>query len=200
MISVDHTKSPSTIGELIGTIKGMFDQAADKTPIQVGEQYLTGNHGTPPKIVFLPEFGVGKLGPPLSLGHAAASWAHSCEVRVRAKPGIEEENVFAFATELTDKVISALAIASSGRIEWGSVTQTSPTASNSMGAEITFSFIYRRNVPHWEKLWNLPAPQDDGAQIDDTRTLAHYTPAAQPTITIDEGFPVVTPTTTPKEG
>jgi hypothetical protein len=200
MISVDHTKAPSTLGELIGTIKGMFEQAADKTPIQVGEQYLTASHGTPPKIVFLPEFGNGKLGPPLSLGHAAASWAHSCEVRVRAKPGLEEENVFCYATSLADKVIAALAVAASGRLEWGAVTQTSPTASNSMGAEITFSFVYRRNVPHWEKLWNLPTPQDDGVAIDNTRTLARYTPAAQPTITAPEGFPIVTPTTIPREG
>ena len=200
MIQSDHAQAPSTLADILRAVKAMFAHAADKTPVKVGEQHLTGGIGYP-SILFIPETS-GRIAGAIQSGHAVASWIHGCEVRVRAKPGIDEEDVFTPATALADKVIAALGIAAMGRLVWGEVHSNSPTPANSMGAELVFSFTFQRDIPHEPKFWGLPYPAFSVEKpIETVRTLANYTPAAEPTIPATlEGEPVVTPTVTPEEG
>lgn len=199
MIQGDHNQAPSTLADIMRAVKAMFALSADKTPVKIGKQHLTGGIGYP-SILFIPETS-GRIAGAIQSGHAVASWIHGCEVRVRAKPGIDEEDAFTPVTALADKVIAALGIAAMGRLVWGEVHSNSPTPSNNLGAELVFSFTFQRDIPHEPKFWNLPAPVDNQKPIDDTRTLARYTPAAEPTIPATlEGEPVVTPTVTPEEG
>lgn len=199
MIQSDHSQAPVTLGVVLRAVKAMFSLAADKTPVKIGEQHLTGGISAP-SITFVPDVS-GRIAPAIQSGHACASWIHGCSVRVRAKPGIDEEDVYINAYALADKVIGALAIAGCGRIEWGPAKGNSPTPSNSLGAELDFEFTYQRDIPHAEKLWLINYPSlDTSNPIKTVRELANYTPAAEPTITTLEGEPVVTTTVTPQEG
>lgn len=203
MISNDHTVAPSTLADLLESFKGVFALSAlGKVPVQIGEQHLIGATGTPPRIVFLPEVGPGRIGDPPSSGHFVASWFHACEVRIREKPGTEEQDVFVYAYALADKVVAAIHMLGSGRIEWGRVTPMSPAKSNTMGTELSIAFIFRRGIPQWDKTWQLPAADTTKDKpIQTTQQLANYTPAAAPTITEAlEAIPVIVPTVTPEEG
>lgn len=201
MIQSDHMKAPSTLAGVLRAVKAMLSLSADKTPVKIGEQYLTANQGIGPSILFLPDTG-GRIAEAIQSGHACASWVHGCEVRVRAKPGIDEEDVFANCYALADKVIGALAIAASGRIEWGAARGESPDPSNKLGAEVVFAFSYRRDIPHAPRMWAIDYPAlNTNDPLSTVRELAQYTPADQPTIPETlEGEPVVTPTVTPEEG
>lgn len=169
--------APSSLADVIASVIAMFRKAGNATPILTDEFHLTGNQGNPPRIVFVPEIG-GSLGDAIVTGHAA-SWYHSCDVIVRAKPGMREEDRYTHAYALADKVIAALAIAASGRIEWGSCTSDNLTKDDKLGGVgIRFSFTFRRDIAHWDELWNLPAAETDTSKpISSPQDLGAYTPA-----------------------
>jgi hypothetical protein len=203
VISNAHTVAPSNLGDLLESFKGVFALSAlGKVPVQIGEQHLTGATGTPPRIIFIPEVGPGRIAGPLASGHHVASWVHACEVRIREKPGTTEQDVFVYAYALADKVIATLHMLGSGRIEWGRVMPMSPTKSNSMGAELSIGFTFQRGIPQWDRTWQLPvADESKDKPIQTARELANYTPAAAPTIEeAAEATPVIDPTVTPTEG
>ena len=161
MIENDHTVAPSNLAHLLVKIKAMLAYVAPGIPVQIGSHYERGNQGVAPLIRFIPEDGPGRIGSPISCGHSIASCTHSCSVVVRAKPGLCEEERFLSTYDLLDKVIGVIGAAASGRLEWGSFGDDSQSTTDSPGSPgLRFSFTFKRDIPHVEKVWQLPAPVD----------------------------------------
>jgi hypothetical protein len=202
MMNAPPHKKPSNLADILGKVKAMFDGCGDRTPILIGDQYLDANQGNPPRIVFDPEPGNGRIGPTIAMGHGVASWTHGCNVHVRSKPGASEEDTFANAYDLADRVIAALAVAGVGRTEFGAVVNDSPTKTNTMGAGLRFSFTFRREIPTWEKLWTLKGQVDDNTNLTHTpEELGAVTPPGpkSPTLPLVADGVNIIPTTIPEE-
>lgn len=161
MIAVQHA-NPSTLVDVLEQVKQAFSNMGDATPIEVGKQFLAQGIGAPPRIIFAPEMGPnGAIGDPREAGNAA-SMVHSCMVSVRARGSQKDTERFKAAYALAFRVISCLVVAGTGRIAWvGGLSDTSPSATDSAGAELTFYFTYSCDIPHDAKRWALaPATAD----------------------------------------
>jgi hypothetical protein len=153
---------PSTLTDVVGQVREAFDAMADMTPIMVGSQYLENGVGEPPHVVFMPEPG-GKVGPAIEMGNPC-SITHSCDVLVRAAETGDELTRLDNAYALAARVIDCIATAAPGRVEFSSFSDESPTKTDAFGAEIAFSFTYRRDVRHDPTRWALvAAPHDTSA-------------------------------------
>ncbi len=152
---------PSTIADLIGQcVDAINDMASDVMP-QVGKGYLEHlGVGSSPRIVFVPEVGSGKVEPPYELGNAARVF-HSCNVFVRGRESGDDIDRFKNAYELSDLVIDLIQTAGTGRIDWGTYNDDSPTDTDAYGADIALTFTFRRDVPHSSIRWGLTAPLSD---------------------------------------
>ncbi|SRR6266404_612322 len=187
-IVTQHGK-PSTLADVLRQVSQAFGLMANATPIQIGRQFLKHGIGEAPRVVFVPEGGAGgKIEPSSELGNAA-KWIHSCEVHVRAKEGLDDIERFSNAYALADLVIDCLQTAATGRIEFGAVIDGSPTDTNGPGAEIVFSFIYRRDVWHDARRWALSP-----AGADNSGATPHPPPG------VPSGGNTIVPMTTPRAG
>ncbi len=101
---------------------------------------------------------------------------HSCEVFVRGAETGDDIERFKNAYALLKKVMGCLAVAATGRIEWGSFEDDSPTAEDAFGADLAFDFRFTSAVRH------------------DARRLA-LAPAAADTSPVSPAVPPGTPGT-----
>jgi hypothetical protein len=165
--------TPSTLGDVLRQVTEAFDLAYErKIPIQIGAQYKQGlGQGGGPKVLFVPESGPGKIGPPIQMGNAC-SYTHAVDVYVRGEDSADDVGRFEQTYKLTDCVLGALTVAATGRIEFGKVGDDSPTRTPAFGAGVAFSFTYQRDIPHWDRRWALtfggPSVGADGATINPT--------------------------------
>lgn len=137
---------PSSLAGVIREVRDIFDAAGDATPIMVGRRYLEQVPvGREPRVLFVQT--LGKVGPPIELGNAA-SVTHACDVYCRGPENGDDIERFDAAYALADLVISALRRAATGRLEWGAYDDSSPASVDGYGAEVRFSFLYERDVPH----------------------------------------------------
>lgn len=150
MLHVQTELRASTLADVLDSIKQMLEKVGLNVPMQVGKNYLENfGTGTPPKMIFVPEAPGGSIADPFMAGNAA-SYVHSCDVYVRAQPGPTDIMRFAPLYELTDKVLGIIAIATTGKHEWGTVSDASPLTTDSAGCSVAFSFRYRRDVSPYE--------------------------------------------------
>ncbi len=149
--------TPSNLGDVLLQIQQAFSLMADKTWVKVGSSYLDSfGAGSGPRVLFVPET-QGKVEPPFQMGRAA-QFVHGCDVHIRA-PKVEPDVArFQKLYVLADLVIDCIATACTGKLEWGPAKDDSPTRTGEPG--LSFSFQYRRDVPHNEKRWSLPAADD----------------------------------------
>lgn len=146
---------PSRLSDVIQQVHDAFQEMGNATPIMVGKAYLRQfGAGSDARVLFVP-YTDGRMGPPIEMGNAASVNA-SCDVLVRAEPGGGDIDRLVRAEELAELVIGCLAVAASGRIEWGEYGDGSPVDVDDYGAEIAFSFRVRRDVLHAAKRWELP--------------------------------------------
>lgn len=173
--------SASTLAGLIGQVRDAFGEMGDATAIMVGKVHLKQGVGSPgARVLFVPE-PRGSTGDPIKMG-SACSITHSCTVYVRAQETGDDLTRFDNAYLLGDRVIDCVATAAPGRISWGDYSDNSPADEESFGAELVFSFSYRRDVRHDEIRWSLPA-----ATADATARLPVIPPGESPaetTITV----------------
>jgi len=158
------TNPPSTLIDVIGQVVDAFKVFGDATPIKVGKNYLDQGPGSSPRAIFVPD-SAGRVGPPREMGNAA-SVSHGCTVYVRAKESGDDLTRFRQAYKLADIVIDLIGTAATGRIEWGTYADGSPTDVDAYGAEIVLSFSFRRDVLHYSRRWPDGIPAD--ALIDAT--------------------------------
>lgn len=184
---VDQQTRPSTLIDLITQVKQAFSLMGDATPILVGKAYKDQRGaGSPPRVVFVPDSGAGKIEGPYEMGNAARM-THTCEVSVRAKESGDDFDRFKAAYALFDLVIDCLVTGAPGRIEWTGFTDTSPANNDAgYGVELTATFGYKRDVWHSAKRWALPS-----AGSDTSAPVAHPPPGTQPAGVII--IPTVTP-------
>lgn len=182
-----NNSAPSTLAAVIGQVKDAFDAMGDATPVMVGEQYLAAGVGTYPRVVFVPEDGAGKIAAPHQAGYAARM-VHSCSVYCRAAESGEDIDRHAAVYALADLVIGCLAVACSGRIEWGALVNDSPTKVDVFGAGLKFAFTFARDVQHSAARWALPPA-----------TQSNETAIAHPPPGIAAAAVTITPTATPEE-
>ncbi len=157
--------NPSTLTTVIGQVKDAFEAMGNATPILIGKKYLDDfGVGSAPRVLFVPEAGGGKVGPPIEMGNAA-SVIHSCNVFVRAEESGDDVGRFDRAYALGDLVIDCIHTAAPGRVEFGSFEDDSPTDADAYGADLAFSFLYARDVRHDTARWSLPAADDDTSAV-----------------------------------
>ena len=203
MITAPHNLAPSNLGQLIGKIKAIASHCGISVPIQVGSSYEVANQGNPPKVTFIPEQSGGRIAPPIAMGKTVATCHHSCRVIVRAKPGQQEEDRYAYAYALMDSIVAIIASAGVGRIEWGTMGDASVTRTNGDGSGVglQFSFIFKREIPQLDDIWLLPeASPGTEREIRDVLDLSGYVPSGARVpaeeLEIDA---VINPTVTPEE-
>lgn len=178
----------STLADVLRQVVQAFSLMGDATPIQIGRHYLEHfGTGAGPKIVFVPEVGKGKIEPGYKMGRAA-SWVHQCDVHVRARESGDDIDRFTAAYALTDRVVSCLVAACTGKAEFGEATDDSPTKADAFGAGISFGFTYRRDISHDAARWALPAADNSA-----------LSPSPNPPPGTLSGGNTISPTTTPKE-
>ena len=138
--------APSTLADVIEQVRDAFSAMGDSTPIRIGKAYAENlGAGSAPCVVFVPEAD-GRVGPPIETGNAA-SVTHGCQVLVYAAVGGEDFNRFANAYALVDELIGCLAVAASGRIEWGNHGDGSPNNFDSHGAAPCFRLSLSPRCP-----------------------------------------------------
>jgi hypothetical protein len=150
---------PSTLAGVVRMVKEIFDSAGDATPILVGKRYVDQTPiGRVPRIVFVPDEPGrgGKVGAPIEMGNAA-SVTHACQARCRGREDGDDITRYDAAYLLADKVVTAIRRAATGRLEFGPYEDTSPTDVDAYGAEISFRFLYERDVPHTPEVVGVAA-------------------------------------------
>lgn len=162
-LAVQHA-SPSTLVDVLKQCIEALDAMGQFLPVLVGRQYLTTGAGSAPRVVFVPEYGGGSLEPPMELGMAARV-AHACTVYVRGRESGGDVDRFRETYELADLVVDLVQTAGTGRIEWKSYEDGSPTDTEAFGAEVVFAFVFRRDIPHSAARWGLPMALTDAAKM-----------------------------------
>lgn len=182
-----HRAAPSTLADVIGQIVEAFDAMGDATPIMVGRQYLENfGVGSPPRVLFVPE-PAGKVTSAIEMGCVCAI-EHSCSVYVRAAESGEDLQRFRNAYALADKVLACLAVAASGRWAGGAYADSSPDGDDGYGAEVTFSFTYKRDVRASAARWALPPAAADTSDAVQQPPSGYVAGASGPTTqgTVDD--------------
>lgn len=158
-----HARASNLI-DVLKQCVGALDAMGVYMPTMIGKAYLSEGAGSAPRVVFVPEDGGGKIGPPRELGNAASVF-HACRAHVRGREGnagiVSDVERSREVYDLADVVIDLVQTAGTGRIEWGSYADGSPTDTDAFGAEIVLSFTYRRDVGHSVARWSLAAATDD---------------------------------------
>lgn len=182
--------APSTLIDVLGRVRDAFDGVGDATLVQIGAQYIDQfgvGHG--PKVLFVPEppSGGGALTGGGRFG-SAAKQVHACDVYVRADEETSDDlERFALLYKLSDRVVSFVEEAATGRLAWGACSDTSPLkVSSSLGCGLGYSFTYERDIEHDAKLWRGPLRDITGAIIptplstpsDTSRPILPTSPAA----------------------
>lgn len=152
---------PSTLADVIGQVIDAFSAMGDPTPILVGKAYLDRVGSPDARVLFVPET-KGKIDAAYEMG-GPASITHGCDIYVRGAESGDDIERFRSAYALADRVVSVLAAAASGRIEWGTHEDESPTDVDAFGAELVLSFSYTRDVWHDTTRWELPAADASAA-------------------------------------
>lgn len=157
-------RPPSTLADVLRQVTEALSLMADATPVMIGDRYLEQNGvGGPPRVVFFPEpAGPGRVMPPIEMGNAA-SVMHSCNVFVRAAEGGDDLTRYEAAYALADAVIDLVSTAASGRVEWGTWLGDPPSKVDGPGADVAFSFTFRRDVQHNAARWALPPATNNTA-------------------------------------
>lgn len=139
---------PSSLADVLSQVRDVFSAAADATPIMVGKAYEERfGVGNGPRVLFIPDQ-VGTAGPPIEMGNAC-SVTHSCTAKVRGPDTGDDFERFREVYLLTDRVMSAVRRAATGRLVFGAYLDDSPTGvADGAGAGIAFDFTYQRDVPH----------------------------------------------------
>jgi hypothetical protein len=151
----EPTGAPSNLGEVLRFMVDAFAFIGDATPIEIGAQYIPHfGAGSAPRVLFVPEK-KGKIEPPIEAGNAA-SMVHSCDVAVRFAEDGSDAGRFDGTYRLADRVIDGIDRACAGRVEWGDLRDNSPLNVDGLGADLVFSFTYRRDIRHGA-IWALPA-------------------------------------------
>jgi hypothetical protein len=160
-----QSAAPSTLADVIGQVVDAFGEMGDATPIQVGKHYLENfGVGAAKRILFVPDVG-GRLGAAAELG-SVCSVVHGCRVYVRSTESGDDLERLRDVYALTDKVLSCLSVACTGRLELGAYAESSPTGTDGPGAEVSFAFLYGRDVRHAPARWGLdPATADTSAPV-----------------------------------
>jgi hypothetical protein len=147
---------PATLADVIRQVKEAFSLMGNKTPIQIGRAFREQfGVGSDPKVVFVPESMGGKLDGPIMTGNAASYW-HSCDVYVRARGSKDPIEQFSLAYDLLDLVVGCVAVAGTGRLAFGRVSDDTPLKNDPSGSGLGFSFTYRRDILHSTARWMLP--------------------------------------------
>ncbi len=176
----------STLIDVLAAVRDVFSALGNATPIMVGKKYLTDKIGSPPRVIFVPETGRGKIGPIFELGNSAGC-VHSCVVHIRAKESGDDFNRFRAAYALMDLVVDCIQTVATGNIEWtGDLGDASPTDTDGPGCELVFAFLYRRDIAHNAALWALTGWGSDTSG-----------PRPAPPPGVPSGGNTITPTTTP---
>ena len=161
---------PSTIADVLRNVKQAFSALADATPIFVGKKYLKDCPGNAPKIIFAPEYpgSGGHIGPALQIGAGStASQYHGCALVVAGRESTDDIERYANAYALLNHVVSCINACASGKIEWGSCIDDSPTDTNGLGARLLIVFTYRRDIINWAERLKLAASTDDPSKAID---------------------------------
>jgi len=200
-LTVSNHRVPSTLADVIRQVKQAFSLVGNALPIQVGVNYRKSfGVGSPPKVLFVPESPGGKILPPYQMGRPA-SYLHSCKVYIRGREAADDIDRFENTYKLADQVIGAIAVAGSGRIEWGAVEDDSPTDTNAYGAGLVIGFTFRRDIQPFDERWRLePADEDRSKYMHDLLQLIGYSPdetSATIEPTTSDGI-AINPTTTPQ--
>lgn len=154
MIAEDLTRRASTLVDVLQQIEDAFREAGEPVVFQYGAQHLDHfgvGSGTDRKVLMVPEAPGGAMDRPLETGNAA-SQRHRCDVYVRAPAGSSSLERFKLLYELNDKLIGAIIAATTGRCEWGAVSDESPLKTDTSGCALGYSFTYQRDIPNWEAL------------------------------------------------
>lgn len=146
---------PGRLSDVLRQVRDAFACMGDATPIMCGKKYLE-NLGEGPRVLFVPNTDGRIEGPLNEDGTDAASALDGCMCLIRAKEGGDDFSRFDPAYDLRDRVIGCLAVAASGRIEWGSYGDGSPLDVDAYGAELIFSFTFKQAIPHLDERWALP--------------------------------------------
>jgi hypothetical protein len=182
MLHVQTELRASTLAGVLEFITEALSKLAVNVPIQIGKNYLKHfGVGNPPKIIFVPESPGGSIGDPFMAG-MCASYLHSCDVYVRAEPGPTDVLRFAPLYELVDKVVGTIAIATTGKHEWGTVSDASPLATDGCGCGTAFSFRYRRDIAPYDDLMRFAGPFEDATKAIDSSSKVTFqiNPTTQP--------------------
>ena len=166
MAIATQNAAPSNLAQVVRCVRDIFEASGDATPIMVGDHYLESfGVGAPPRILFVmePRSEEGSIEPPIQQGRAA-SWIHRCDVYVRASAEIDDVDRFDVAYQLTDKTISAIKRAGTGRVEFGKVSDDSPTRTGAFGAGFAFGFSYRRDIEHNESVMRVQSAALDTSE------------------------------------
>ncbi len=148
------TQPASNLAAVLQQITEAMGAIGDATPVLVGKKYIEGfGAGSAPRVLFVPE-PKGKIGPPREMGNAA-SMTHSCDVAVRAREEGSDIGRFNAAYDLADLVVDLIDTACTGCLEWSDLRDNSPLAVDGLGADLAFSFTYRRDIPHSALRWSL---------------------------------------------
>ncbi len=163
----------STLIDVIGQVIDAFDAVGDATLIKVGarhlEQWGTG-HG--PRVVFVPDPPGGGSIAKAQIHGNAASQIHACDVYVRADEETTDDlERLKLAYALQDAVIDFIATAASGRVAWGACSDDSPLRTPSgLGAGLSFSFTYQRDISHDARRWRSRPRNAAGAILESPLT------------------------------
>lgn len=176
--------TPSDLADVLQQVADVFQLTGNAATFQVGKKYLD-TVGAAPRVLFVPETGAGKLGPPIDMGDAASVY-HSCELRVRSAAQGSDIDRFRGAYALVKLCADYLETAATGRLEWGKLKDVSPTDTDNFGVELSVAFICRFDVAHDPSRWALaPAATDASGAV-----------SAPPTGTVSPGA-TLTPSTVP---
>jgi hypothetical protein len=127
----------------------------------VGKKYLQQfGAGSAPRVLFVPEEGPGKIGPPIETGNPV-SVTHACKVFARATESGDDFGRFDAVYALEGRLIDLIATAGTGRITWGKWADASPVDVDAYGADIEINFTFTRDVRHDPARWALPAADVD---------------------------------------
>ncbi len=155
MAILEPTGAPSNLGAVLRYIEELFQIAGNATPIMIGKQYIRQfGAGSDSRVLFVPEV-KGNVGDAIETG-SAASMTHSCDVAVRAAEDGSDAGRFDACYTLGDLVIDSLSRACSGRLTFGSLADDSPLNVDGLGADLAFSFTYKRDVRHGV-MWSIPS-------------------------------------------
>ena len=151
------TNAPApTIGNVLRAIVYYFRESGDATPIMVGKQYIAERGtGIDARILFVPE-SPGDIGPSTDMGHAA-SVTEACDVHVRAAESGDDVGRYDEASELLGKVLSAIRRTCMGHLELKSYKPTSAANVDAFGAQVSFTFLWKRDVRKDGDIWRVPS-------------------------------------------